>query len=112
MEAELGGANARAFGAEECGTYSVCIIIGPNRQGFDTSCVLHDGKRGEAGARRTRALKVNGVNWPKTVSGDVSDEALEGVQGVLEREEWCGFVLGPFVAGEGFNGATSDLVTG
>ena len=30
VEVELGVANARAFGAEEGGTDSVCIIVGPN----------------------------------------------------------------------------------
>ena len=112
MEVELGVANAWAFGVKESGTDSVCIVVGPNGQGFDTSSVLHDSERGKAGAWSTRALKVNGVNWPKTVFGTVSNEALEGVQGVLEREEWCSFVLGPFVVGEGFDGATGDFVTG
>ena len=51
VEVELGRADAGAFGAEECGTNSVCIVIGPNRQGFDPGGVLHDCKRSEAGAR-------------------------------------------------------------
>ena len=105
-------ADVGAFGAKEGGTDSVCIIVGPNGQGLNAGYVLQNGEGSEAGARGAGALEINGVNGPQAVLGDVSDKALEEVQGVLKGEKWCGFVFGSFVASKGFNSAAGDLVTG